>query len=139
MVLNFYKKKLPLNAMITCKNCKSKNVKVANMNFASLKKEGQPAEKQGEEKYSFFCFYCEQQWESDPQAQKDYLEYMWLKGRTSTVARDMNPSGDYGPASFIDNSELTRRNELAKKIINSYKHTIDLSPSEWYKIEQDTR
>jgi len=109
------------------------------MNFARVKPEGQPAEKHEYDIYSFFCFDCEHQWESDPQVQKDYLEYLWLRDRTSLVARDMKPNGDYGPAPFIDSSELTRRNELAKKIINSYKHTLDLSPSEWYKIGQDAR
>ena len=139
MVLNFYKKKLPPNVMITCKNCKSKNVKVVHMNFASAKPEGQPAAKHEYDKYSFFCFDCEQKWESDAQVQKDYLEYLWLRDRTSIPVRDMNPNGNYGPTPFIDSSELTRRKELAKKIFDSYKHTLDISPSEWYKIEQDTR
>ncbi|KKP78412.1 MAG: hypothetical protein UR77_C0003G0019 [Candidatus Nomurabacteria bacterium GW2011_GWC2_35_35] len=125
--------------MVTCPNCKLKKVKVVHMNFASLKPEGQPAKKQEYDTYSFFCFDCEHQWESDPQVQKDYLEYLWLRDRTSMIARDMNSDRSYGPAPFIDSSELTRRNELAKKIVNSYKHALDISPSEWYKIEQDSR
>jgi hypothetical protein len=32
-----------------------------------------------------------------------------------------------------------RRDELAKKIISSYKHMLDLSPEEWLNIEEDAR
>jgi hypothetical protein len=124
--------------MVFCKNCKSINVKVANANFASVKPEGQPSAKQSENKFFFHCWNCESDWESNQEAYQDYYEYDALRGRTTMVAHDMKP-GMKIEAQYIDSNELMRRHELAKKIISSYKHLLDLKPGEWYDIEQDVR
>ncbi len=125
--------------MVICKNCNSMNVKVANGNFASAKPEGQPAVVHKFNKYFFHCWDCESNWESIPEAEKDYLDYVWLRDRTTLVARSMGSDGSYGPAQFIEASELMRRTELAKKIHGSYRHLLDLDPGEWHEIDQDAQ
>ena len=122
--------------MAYCLNCKSTNVKVADANFTELKLEGQLAAKHTESKYYFHCWNCESDWESDPEAQRDYYEYDGLRNSTTFVAHSMKPSGKI-EAQYINPDELLRRHELAKKIISSYRHLLDLSPGEWFGIEQD--
>ncbi len=45
--------------------------------------------------------------------------------------------GNYGSAPYIDQSDLLRRDEIAKILVTSYKHLLDLSPSEWHNIKLD--
>lgn len=109
------------------------------MDFARVKPEGIPAEKHTLSKFSFWCHDCDHTWVSDPQSQRDYLDYVWLRDRTTMVAHDMGKDGSYQPSPTIDGEELMRRDELAKKIISSYKHMLDLPPEEWLSIEEDAR
>jgi|SRR3989338_10430212 len=122
--------------MVHCLNCKSTKVKVTNANFASVKLERQPSAKQTENKCFFHCWDCESDWESKPEALDDYYEYEALRGRTKLVAHDMRP-GVKIEAQYINPDELMKRHELAKKIVDSYKHLLDLKPGEWFDIEQD--
>ena len=125
--------------MVTCSKCNSINVKVSSMDFATAKPEGMPADKHTLNKFSFWCYECNNTWISDPQSQRDYLDYVWLRDRTTMVVRDMGKDGSYHPSSIIDSGELMRCDELAKKIISSYKHMLDLPPEEWLSIEEDAR
>jgi hypothetical protein len=123
--------------MVNCQKCRSVNVKVEGLNFAKLKIEGIPAEKGNEEKYSFLCFDCGSSWVSEPQVRKDYYEYLWLKGRTDLIVRDVGARGTYGPPQHIDKDEMMKRAELAKKISSSYTHVLDIDPGEWHDIHLD--
>lgn len=124
--------------MVHCLNCKSTNVKVSDANYAHVKLEGQDSSVHTEIKYYFHCWNCESDWESSTEADKDYYEYDALKGRTTLVAHNMSP-GTKIEAQYIDPKELMRRHELATKIVNSYKHLLDLNPGEWFYIEQDAQ
>lgn len=123
--------------MVTCLHCSSINVRVNNGNFAHVKPEGEPAAKYTYNKLFFFCERCENQWESTPDSEKDYLDYVWLRNRTEIPVRNMGADGSHGPPAYINAGELMRRGELAKKISSSYKHLLNLAPSEWHKIHQD--
>ena len=124
--------------MVTCQKCQSTDVRVNNGNFASRKLEGEPSAVHEYNKNFFYCEKCENKWESTPEAERDYLDYVWLRDRTTLVARSMSEDGSYGPAQYIDSGELSRRIELGKKIISSYKHLLDLDPGEWHEIGQDS-
>ena len=125
--------------MVTCPKCQSTNIKVNNGNFARTKPEGERSAVHTHNKYFFYCEQCENKWESTPDEEKDYLDYVWLRDRTTLVVRDVAKDGSYGPAQHIDSGELSRRIELAKKIVATYKHLLDLDPGEWHEIEQDSR
>lgn len=51
-------------------------------------------------------------------------------------AQDMSPGRKIEPQ-YINPDELMKRHELARKIVNSYRHVLDLKPGEWFDIEQD--
>ena len=125
--------------MVTCQKCKSTDVKINNGNFARTKHEGEPSAKHAFNKYFFYCEQCENKWESTPDEERDYFEYVRLRERTILVVRDVGKNGSYGPAQHIDSGELSHRIELAKKIVASYRHLLDLDPGEWYEIERDSR
>ena len=124
--------------MVICKECDSLDVRVNDGNFARTKREGEPSAVHTYNKKFFYCEQCESKWESTPEAEKDYLDYLWLKGRTTMLAHEMPRDGSYGPPAHIDGAELMRREELAKKLVESYRHLLDLAPDEWYEIEQDS-
>lgn len=124
--------------MITCPNCQTTNVRVNNGNFARVKCEGEPAAKYIYNKFFFYCEDCEEKWESTPEAERDYFDYVALRDRTTPIVRTIRRGESYGPAQYIDPAELSRRIELAKKLILSYKHLLDLGAGEWYEIEQDS-
>jgi len=107
------------------------------MNFAHVKREGEPSAKFLYNKYSFYCHDCMNQWESIPEAEKDYFEYVDLRNRTNIIVRDMGKDGSFGPAQQIDFGELSRRKELARKIMDSYQHMLNIDPGEWYELAQD--
>lgn len=123
--------------MVHCLNCKSTKVKVFDANFAELKPEGQPAVKHSGSKFLYHCWNCNNDWESIPEAEQDYFEYDALKSRTTFVVNEVKPGKSIGPAAYIKPDELLRRHELAKKLVDSYKHVLDLKPGEWFDIEQD--
>ncbi len=122
--------------MIKCKNCQSVNVKVSDLNFAKIKPEGWPAAKYTYDKYSFLCLDCNQVWESEPESQKDYYDYMCFRDRTTLVAHKMEKNKKI-IAQHINLDDMEQRARLSKKIVNSYKHLLDLPPEEWYAIERD--
>lgn len=125
--------------MVTCQRCQSTNVRVNNGNFARTKPEGERSAVHTNNKYFFYCEQCEDKWESTPEEERDYFEYARLRDRTTLVVRNVGKDGSYGPAQHIDSGELSLRVELAKKIVNSYKHLLDLDPGEWHEIEHDSR
>lgn len=124
--------------MLWCQNCGSTKVKVTNLNFTKLKPEEEAAIKYSHNKDSFYCQNCEKQWESIPEAEETYLEYVSLRNKTQLVAYNVQ---DYKnsplPIQNINHEELIRRHELAKKISDCYKHLLDISPKEWHELEQD--
>lgn len=124
--------------MVWCKNCKSIKVKVNNLNFAEAKAEGEPSVKYTYNKFSFFCHDCENQWESIPEAEEIYFRYVDLKAKTQLTVYDVNEYKNSPlpivPLSIVD---LTKRKELAKEIIEHYRHVLDIDPGEWYEIKQD--
>ncbi len=122
--------------MVTCKNCKSTNVKVYDLNFAHRKREGEPSAKVGLSQYQFHCRTCQNMWEFDPEAKKVYFEYANLKPRTTLVAHVMKPDGTYTPQ-YIKPEELMRRKELARMLSSTYKSHLNLDPGEWFEIERD--
>jgi hypothetical protein len=125
--------------MITCPQCQCFTVTVTNGNFAHAKVEGEPAFRQSYNRKLFYCENCEYKWQSTAEAERDYNEYVALRGRTEMLVRKMGVDGSYGPPVHIDGGDLILRDELAKKIIGLYRHLLDLAPDEWFEIEQDAR
>lgn len=109
------------------------------MDFASVKVEGVPAEKHTLNKYSFWCDDCGTTWISDPQSQRDYFDYVWLRDRTEMIANEMGKDGSIRMSPAINGDELMRCAELANKIITSYKSTLPLPMDEWIRIEEGVR
>jgi hypothetical protein len=122
--------------MVTCPNCNLTDIRIANGNFASVKLEGQPSAKYTYDKKLFHCRDCEKNWESTPEVEKDYNEYIRLSNLTTISVQDFKDDGSYEQPQYIDDDE-TLRTELAKKIVSSYKHILNLNPEEWLKIEKD--
>jgi len=122
--------------MITCQKCRSINIKVSSLNFARVKLEGQPAFKHHYNKYSFYCSDCNNQWESVPEAEKDYHEYLDLCSKNTILSQDLKEDGGYGQTRQINYDELEKEKVLAKKIVSSYKHVLNINPSEWHNLEQ---
>ena len=123
--------------MITCPKCNSMNVRVNSGNFARVKREGEPAYKHTYDIRFFYCEDCENKWETTPESQRDYYDYVALRDRTMFFANGMGNDGSYGPTNNIDSVDLMRKTELARKIVASYRHLLDLDPAEWYELEQD--
>ena len=122
--------------MVYCKNCKSINVKVSDLNFARIKPEGQHTVKHKHNKYSYFCWDCKHDWKSIPEVEQDYHRYLWLRDRTKMIARDMKDGSIQ--EKYINSNELLERKELARKITKEYKHLLNISPGDWYDIEEDS-
>jgi|GEM_PF-2556350 len=122
--------------MIRCKKCKSILVKVFNLNFAKRKLEGQAASKIGSTKKQFLCQSCSEEWFFDPNCEKLYFEYLDLKPETTLVAHNMGSDGTY-EAQYIDPNKLMRRLELARELIRSYQHMLDIGPDLWLQLSQD--
>lgn len=123
--------------MIRCSNCESINVRVSNGNLPSVKPEGQPSAMCTYNRNLFYCRNCENKWESIPEAEQDYSEYIQLCYRTRIVSRDLKRDGGYGPALNICPEELSQQKDLAKKIVSTYKHVLNIDCGEWHDIEQD--
>jgi hypothetical protein len=122
--------------MVICPNCKSIKVKVLDLNFAHLKKEGEPADKNPVMDKQFYCEICHHGWCFDPESEKLYLEYIQLKNETTLVVQDMKRGGKYHPQ-YIDMDKLTKRKDIARRIVSSYQHVLDINPGEWYELHQD--
>jgi hypothetical protein len=122
--------------MVICKNCRSLNVDIKNLDFARVKLEGEPAAKYTGPHDSFYCFDCESQWESGPEDWQLYYEYKSLVPKTTFIVHNME-NGNYGPVQHVDARELLRRDEIAKILVASYLHLLDLSPAEWHEIKLD--
>lgn len=121
--------------MIICK-CGSIRVDVKNLDFARVEPEGAPAAKYEGPNHSFYCHDCKLQWKSIPEDWKLYYEYQSLVPKTTFFVNDMK-DGNYGSAPYIDANDLMRRDEIARIIVESYQHLLDLSPSEWHNIKLD--
>ena len=124
--------------MIKCKKCSSTDVKVKDLNCASRKREGESTVKHTYNKKEFHCRNCDDVWMSIPEAEKDYYEYVDLCNQTTVAVRDVKKDSSYGPPTRIVPEELLRRIELAKIIVGSYEHVLDLDPGEWCDLEEDT-
>lgn len=121
--------------MVICK-CGSSKVDVKNLDFARAKPEGVLVAKYRGPHDSFYCLDCASQWESGPDDWQLYYEYKSLLSKTTFVVHDMK-DGNYGPVQHVDMNELSQRSELAKKLVASYLHLLDLSPAEWHEIKLD--
>lgn len=122
--------------MVKCKNCKSIDVKVLDLNFARRKNEGEPTVKGNIFKKQFCCRTCGSEWYSDPEAEKLYFEYKDLKSRTTLVAQIVKRGEPYR-VQYIKPDELMRRKELAIILFDKYGSYLDIDPGEWYDIESD--
>lgn len=109
------------------------------MDFAAVKPAGMPAEKHTLNKYSFWCTDCNDTWVSDPQSQRDYLDYVWLREKTTMITNDMNKVGNIRISPMIDPNELIRCSDLADKILSSYRNILPLPMDEWVRIEEGAR
>lgn len=129
--------------MVYCKNkkCNSTNVEKKDLNFASIKNEGEPADKTFEEKYEFFCKQCGNHWFEDGEAYKIYEEYKKLKEETKIVAQDVKRGGTYkiDKIHVINPDKMMRVIELANNIWNDYRHLLDISPAEWHELQSDIK
>ncbi len=121
--------------MIICK-CGSIRVDVKNLDFARAKPEGAPTVKYTGPNRAFYCYDCTSKWKSNSEDWKLYYEYQSLVPKTTFTVHDMK-DGNYGPAPYIDQDDLLRRDEIAKILVKSYQHLLDLSPSEWHNIKLD--
>jgi hypothetical protein len=108
--------------MVICSNCGSRKVTVNNGNFAARKREGQPSQKHTHNTYYFYCHDCEEQWESDPQAERDFFEYSDLEQRTRMRVRDHKPGGGHGTPPNIQPSDIPKRREKSL-LERSLRHT----------------
>ncbi|MEZ4211110.1 MAG: hypothetical protein R3B39_02380 [Candidatus Paceibacterota bacterium] len=122
--------------MVTCKKCNSISVKVSDLNFATVKPEGQPAAKIGHTKKEFYCHSCGEIWMFDLECERLYFEYLDLKRKTMMFVQDLRSLNKIPPP-HIESHDLMRRNELAKKLVTGYKHMLDIDPGEWHELEQE--
>ncbi len=126
--------------MIYCQNpdCNSKDVKVNSLDFAMVKREGEPSKKSGAyPKQEFHCWKCNSIWYSLDEAFETYYEYKDLVPQTTLTAQTMGPGGSY-QSKYIDRDKQSRRYELAKIIYKKYSSYLDLSASDWDKIKRDS-
>ncbi|MEK7187471.1 MAG: hypothetical protein AAB691_01325 [Patescibacteria group bacterium] len=124
--------------MITCPNCKSIDIKTLDLEFARRKKEGEAANKDEILKEQFTCQTCGDEWDSNPKSEELYREYLELKKETEMIAQDMKPGGQY-KVQYIDPQKLSRRLEVARELVSSHQHTLNISPSAWHDLKQDGR
>ncbi len=124
--------------MVTCKDCKSINVDFKNLDFAKAKPEGFPATKYTGRHDSFYCFDCQSQWKSGPEDWKLYYEYQALIPKTTSVAYTMPANGSYQVQDMGTISDYQKRKDLAKKLVLSYKHLLNLESVIWHDIEQNS-
>jgi hypothetical protein len=122
--------------MINCPNCKSINVKSIDLNFARIKKEGEPAAKISDFKKQFFCYDCNFSWDFNPESEKLYLEYIQLRDETALITQIIKPGDSYVPK-YIDSNKLNKRKEIAKELTASHQHTLDIKSDEWYELQKD--
>lgn len=120
--------------MVRCKNCKSLNVRVGNLDFAQVKPEGMPAAKYDGPNHDFYCWDCESQWQSGPKDWEPYFEYKNLVHKNRLIAHDMPSDGSYQVQYLGEPAEFDRIKELAKILVSSYQHLIVIDPSEWHEI-----
>ena len=125
--------------MTICKNCKSINVRVGNLDFAKAKPEGVVAAKYDGPNHDFYCDDCRSQWQSGPEDWKLYYEYKNLAYKNKLTAHNMPADGSYQVQYLGEPIELDRIRELAKILLSSYRHLIVLNPGEWHEIEQDSK
>ena len=128
---------LKIKIMVICLNCKSRDVKIGDDNFARRKLEGGDYAIGKKSGSTFHCQKCGESWESIPEAEGDHSEYIQLRDRTAMMVQDVGVGGSHSPPPSINANELMRRSELAKKIIALYKHVLDLDPGAWHDIELD--
>lgn len=124
--------------MVICRNCKLTNVKVLDQNFAKKKEEGQPSAKNEPSKEQFYCWSCHHTWNSNPDSEKLYLEYTQLKGETTLIVHDMHKGQKIEPQ-HLSLDKMMRATEIAKELVSSHRHTLDIDPSEWFDIEQEAQ
>lgn len=124
--------------MVICPSCKSIEIKIADQNFARKKPEGQPAVKTELSKQQFYCWTCAHAWNSNPESEKLYAEYVNLKGKTTLVVHDMH-SGKKMEPQYLDVDKMMRKTAIAKELVASHKHTLDVDPGEWYDLEQEAQ
>ena len=124
--------------MVRCPNCKSISVKEIDMNYASVKKEGDPADSSELLPEYFQCETCSHAWFADPSAKKLYLEYKELVPKTEIVSQIARPRGTY-TVYHIKPEELSRRLEIARILTEGHQHDLNIGAGDWYEIFQDAR
>ncbi len=124
--------------MVTCK-CGSINVDIKNLDYARVKPEGAPAAKYTGRHDSFYCYDCRSQWKSEPEDWKVYNEYQSLVNKNRVIAHDMPADGSYQSQEMGTPEEYDRQKELAKELVTSYKHLLNLEAGVWFDIEQDLK
>ena len=107
-----------------------------DLNFARIKPEGQPAVKAGPPQKQFHCWDCGYTWDSNPKSFELYYEYDGLKNETFIPVQDRDAINKIPPP-YISYEKLHRLKEVAKILVESHRHTLDIGPSEWYDIERD--
>ncbi|HEY4507743.1 MAG TPA: hypothetical protein VJJ47_02620 [Candidatus Paceibacterota bacterium] len=124
--------------MITCPNpdCKSTRVKVVDLNFASLKREGEPADRSPLKPPTFYCHDCRREWASSPEADSLYAEYVTLRDENRPAGQVGGTGGSYEVPQVIA-TRAHRRNEIAQKLRDNHPQHLDLSPDEWLQISED--
>lgn len=121
--------------MIYCK-CGSTNVTKNDLNFANLKREGQPSEKMDSIKYEFICNTCGRTWKVDEEPELLYEKYRELREKTLMKGVSKNKLEKINPT-HISVKELKERHVLAKLLIGDYGNSLDLSSEEWEELKGD--
>ena len=113
-------------------------MKEMDLNFASTKKEGEPADSSELLPEYFQCESCSHGWFTNPEARKLYLEYKELVPKTEAVSQIARPRGTY-TVYHIKPNELSRRLEIARMLKDNHQHDLNLDPGDWFEIFQDAR
>lgn len=135
----FYSRSLvSLKDMVRCPKCKSILVKSVDLNYASVKKEGEPADSSDFLPEYFQCESCSHGWFADLGAMKLYLEYKELVLKTEMISQIVRPGGTY-VVNHIRPNELSRRLEIARILKEGHQHDLNIDAGDWFEIFQDAR
>lgn len=124
--------------MIRCKNCKSIDIKINSLNFASRKNEGEPTKKDEPINKEYYCRSCSSTWFYDPKCEDLYNEYLKLKADTDLIVKKVESGVSCIPP-YSDKSKILRIKEIAKDLIENYQHILDIGLNEWNIIFEDNR
>lgn len=123
--------------MIRCPKCKSLG-KVVDLNFAKLKREGEPSDKSELLDKEGYCPVCGHDWILDSGAYDFYNEYVVLRNEVAqmVVVYDHGKGLPYNPKP-MDVDKLIRMKELAKLLSDEHRHNLDVAAGEWFEIIRD--